>query len=175
MRGFAIALAATAIALAAPARIAREQLLAIETLFDQRIARANLDDPYDLLGATRAIYLEGYGVVVSNEVNLVVGPAITPFRPKLNTDEVEKLRQRKLARLPQLRQLMRGMMISCATQLRALPPDEQIVLGTHLFSFSWENRKDLPGQLVLKASRQALLDIEAGKAQAAAVIEERTF
>ncbi|MCC6591404.1 MAG: hypothetical protein IT168_32260 [Bryobacterales bacterium] len=175
MRRIVIALAAVAICLAAPSKIARAQLKVLESTFDQRITRANIDDPFDVLGSTRAVYIDGYGIVLSNEVNLVIGPAITPFRPKLTPEEIEKLRHRKLTRLPQMRQLMRDMMITCATQLRAMPPEEQVVLGTTLFFFSWEDRRDLPEQIVMKAQRKALLDVEAGKSKADAVIQEQAF
>lgn len=175
MRRWWIAFIGVALCLAAPPKVSRAQLKVLEVGFDQRIGRANIDDPFDLLGATRAIYMDGFGVVLSTEVNLVVGPAITPFRPKLTSDEVEKLRQRKLARLPQLKQLMRDMMITSATTLKSMPIEEQVVLGSHLFFYSWEDRKDLPEQLVLKASRKALLEVEAGRAKIEAVVQEQAF
>ena len=129
MRQFLIAVAAVGICLAAPSKVSRAQLKVLEASFDKRISHANIDDPYDLLGSTRAVYIDGFGVVFSNEVNLVIGPAITPFRPKLNADEVEKLRHRKFARLPQLRQLIRDFMVTSATQLKSMPAEEQVVFG----------------------------------------------
>lgn len=175
MRRCWMALAVVALCLAAPANVSRAQLKILEAGFDQRIMRANIDDPFDLLGATRAIYLDGFGVVTSTEVNLVAGPAITPFRPKLSADEVEKLRLRKLARLPQLKQMMRDMMITTATALTSMPAGEQVVVGSHVFFYSWEDRRDLPEQLVMKASRKALLEVETGRAKIEAVVREQAF
>lgn len=175
MRRWWIGLAAVALCLAAPPKVSRAQLKVLEVGFDQRIGRANIDDPFDILGATRAVYMEGFGVVLSTEVNLVVGPAITPFRPKLSADDVEKLRLRKLARLPQLKQLMRDMMVTSATTLKSMPAEEQVVVGSHLFFYSWEDRKDLPEQLVMKASRKALLDVEAGRSKVEAAVQEQAF
>ncbi len=174
-RGAVVFAAGVVIALAAPAKISRVSLKALENTFDQRIARADINEPFDLLGPTRAIYVNNAGVVLSAEVNLVVGPAITPFRPKLNTEEVEKLRQRKLARLPVLKQLMRDLMVTSATKLNTLPPEEQIVVGMNLFFYSWEDRKQLPEQIVMRAPRKVLLEVEAGKAQLDAVVEEQAF
>lgn len=170
-----IGLAAVALCLAAPPPVSRAQLKVLEVGFDQRIGRANIDDPFDILGATRAVYVDGFGVVLSTEVNLVVGPAITPFRPKVSAGEMERLRQRKVSRLPQLKQLMRDMMITTATTLKSMPADEQVVVGAHLFFYSWEDRKDLPEQVVLKAPRKALLEVEAGRARTEAVVREQAF
>lgn len=174
IRRFSIALAAVAICLAAPSRVSRESLKALENNFDQRIARANIDEPFDLLGATRGVYVDGIGAVFSSEVNLVA-VGITPFRPKLAPEEIERLRTRKLARLPQLKQLMRDMMVTSATQLKTVPEQEQIIVGVHIFSYSWENKKDLPQQVVMRSTRKSLLEVEAGRAKADTAIQEQDF
>ncbi|MBM3812691.1 MAG: hypothetical protein FJW20_13770 [Acidimicrobiia bacterium] len=152
--------------LASAPRVGRSTLAHLERGFDQRIEAFNVDDPFMLLGSTRGVYLENYGAVFTAEVNLVTGPAITPFRPKLTPVEIEKLRQKKLGRLPQIRQVMRDMLVTSATALKTVPPEQQIVVGVSLFYFSWENSSGLPGQLVLQAKRKALIDFEAGRLDA---------
>jgi hypothetical protein len=50
-----------------------------------------------------------------------------------------------------------------------------VVVGTHFFFYSWEDRKDLPEQLVLKATRKTLLEVEAGRARLDSVVQEQAF
>jgi hypothetical protein len=152
-----------AILLAATPRVPRSLMQNLERGFDQRIERWSIDDPFYLLGSTRGVYLEDYGVILTAEMNLLTGPALSPFRPKLTKDEVNRLHQKKLTRLPALRQVMRDMMVTTATTLGEVPPSNQIVVGVSLFYHSWEERAGLPGQIVMRAPRQTLLDIEAGR------------
>lgn len=177
LKRLAILLAAGLLA-AAPARVPREQLRNLERGFDQRLQRLSIDEPLDLMGNTRAIYIEKYGAVLTAEVNLVTGPAITPFRPELKPEEKERLRQRKLSRLPAMKQLMRDMMVTSATALKAVPAEEQIAVGITFFYNAWENTAGLPSQLVLQAPRKALTDFETGRIKAdalAAAIQEQVF
>jgi hypothetical protein len=149
--------------------VTRGALAGMERAFDQRIQRFDLNDPLDLLGSTRGVYLQGYGAVFTAEVNLIAGAVITPFRPKPSPPELEKLRQRKAARLQQLVRQMREVMLDLAAALTDVPPQEHIALGVSIFYFSWENREGLPSQVVLRARRQALLDAQARRADPAAL------
>ena len=152
-----------ALLLAGSPQVPRGVMQSLEKRFDERIERWNIDDPLYLLGATRGIYLEDYGAVLTAEVNLLAGPGLTPFRPKLTKEEVARLRAKKLERVPALKQMMRGMMITAATTLQSVPSEQQIVVGVSLFYYSWEDTAGLPGQIVMKAPRKTLLDIEAGR------------
>lgn len=149
--------------------VSRDALAGMERAFDQRIQRFDLNDPLDLLGSTRGVYLQGYGAVFTAEVNLIAGAVITPFRPKPSLPELEKLRQRKAARLKQLERQMREVMLELAAALTGVPSEEHIALGVSLFYFSWENREGLPSQVVMRARRQALLEARARRADAAAL------
>lgn len=173
----ALFFAALALATAAAPRVPRSALLAMERGFDQRIQRVNIDDPLDLLGTTRGIYLEKYGAVFTCEVDLAV-TAITPFRPQLSAEEKERLRAKKAARLGMVRQLMRDMMVSSATSLKTVPENEQISVGVTFFYRTWELTNGLPSQLVMTAPRKALVDFEAGRMKADAlnaVIQEQVY
>lgn len=156
-------LVALLLALAAPGAqppktaISRASLAPIESGFDARMSTPGQADPYDLLGNTRGVYLEGYGVVFSTEVNLIVAPAITPFRPTISKEVVEAVHRRKLAKLDVLKKAMREMLTSSAAALDTLPPSSQVVLAVTLFYYSWEQRAGLPSQIVMRAPRSALL------------------
>ena len=154
-----------ATALWAPAgdkpRVSRAALAAVENSFNGQITKLNLTDPFDLLGVTRGVYLEGYGAVFTSEVSLVIVPAITPFRMSVSKEEVETVRRRKLKQLPLLKQAMRDMLVASAASLDAVPPEEQIVVGVTLFYYSFENKSGLPSQLLMQAQRKILVDFHA--------------
>lgn len=173
---FFAALAATLTA-AAP-RLSRAELKNLERSFDRRISLFSVDDPFDRLGDTRGVYLENYGVIFTSEVNLVTGPAITPFRPQITDEDKEKLRLKKISRLPDMRRMMRDMMVTSATALKSLPMDQRVVVGVTLFHQPWEKTAGLPSQIVMQARRQSLTDFEAGRIQAVALdqaIEEQVY
>lgn len=165
-RWIGVALALVAIvwsATAAVSRVSREAMAVLEKKFDQRIEHFSIDDPFYLLGATRGVYLEDYGVVFTAELNLVPGAVITPFRPAFTAEQIEKVRQKKKRRLVPLKEMMRNMMVDSATALRDVPPEEQVVVGVSLFYYSWEDTNELPEQILMRARRSGLLDFEAGR------------
>ena len=137
--------------------LGRAAFLPVERSFDEKLQRISVDDPVDLLGATRGLYLEGYGAVFTTELSLIVTPTLNPFRQVITPQEAERVYKRKLQRLPQVRQAMREMMVSAATALDSAPPNEQIVVVVRLLYLSWENTGGLPGQIVMKADRATLL------------------
>jgi hypothetical protein len=155
-------------------RVTRPAMAALEVSFDRRVASPDQQDPYMLLGNTRGLYLEGYGAVFSTEVSLVAAPRISPFQPEITKDDVQKVNQRKLKKLPLLRQAMRQMLAESAARLDGLRPDEQIVLGVTLFCYSWENRTGLPAQIVMQASKSSLTGKSTDEALAA-VIRQQEF
>ena len=119
----------------------------IETLFD---------DPYMLLGLTRGVYLENYGVVLSAEVNLAITPGATPFRMAMTDEEKAALRKKKLDRLPGLKQAMREVLVSSAKSLVSMPGSEQVVLAITLLNRSFEQTEGLPSQIVMQGPKQTL-------------------
>ena len=116
-----------------------------------------------LIGMTRGIYLEGYGIVYSAEVDLVASPGISPFHPEVTKEDITRLRQRKIARLPVLRKAMRQMLLDSAGSLDGLPAEERMSVGVSLNHRSWENTSGLPSQIVMQAEKRVLLDFATGK------------
>lgn len=140
-------------------QVSRAVLADLERKLDRAIPALETTDPYDLLGTARGVYLPGYGAVFTTELNLL--PAYySPFNPLPTGAGIEKLRQRKLARLPLLKRSMRVLMVMAAASLEAVPGNEQIVLGISLYYKSFENREGLPSQIVMQAPRQTLLDLK---------------
>jgi hypothetical protein len=75
------------------------------------------------------------------------------------------VRERKLARVPRLKQAMRDMLVASAASLDTVPRDERIVIGVTLFYFSWEDASGMPQQVVMSAPRRDLLEFQAGRLQ----------
>jgi len=158
-----VLLAAAVMATAAAPRVSREALHAMEVSFDQRIRTMNVDVPFELLGYTRGIYLEGYGAVFTSELNLLLSANVSPFQATMPKDYVMKLRQRKLERLPILKKGMQEEMLAMASSLDTVPANEKIVLGVSLLYHPWEDTAGLPSQILMQAERQKLLDVQLGR------------
>ena len=144
-------------------KVSREALAAVERSFDSQLSQLDKTDPVDLLGNTRGVYLDGYGVVFTTEVSLIITPGLTPFRTQISKAEADSVHQRKLAKLPALKRLMREMLVSSAASLDFVPANQQVVVGVTLFYYSWEDKTGLPGQILLRAPRSSLLDYRLGK------------
>jgi hypothetical protein len=155
----AFSLAAT---LVAGQPVPYEEMRTVERSIDERIGGFDITDPIEVLGFSRGVHVQDVGVVFTAEVILVRGPATSPFRPSIPPQDIAKLREKKAARLPEVKKLMRDMMVSSATLLKTLPPEEQVVLGLSMFYQRWEDLTGLPHQIVMKAKRQDLLDFERG-------------
>lgn len=162
-------LAAVAVAIGAVPRVSRSVLHAMELSFDKRIQTMSPDAPFELLGNTRGVYLEGYGVVFTSEVNLSFSSNISPFQPTMPREYVLKLRLRKLERVPILKKSMQEEMVAMASSLDTVPANEQIVLGVTLVYYPWEDSAGLPSQIVMQAERQKLLDVQLGRTSRASL------
>src|SRR5262245_29214506 len=81
-------------------RVSRAAMVTVEKSLDDRIATLWPDNPLAVLGSTRGVYLEGYGVVLTTEVNLVIG-GTTLMHPKWTKEDISLHHKKKLERLPQ--------------------------------------------------------------------------
>jgi len=171
VRGALVWAAMVAAALAAFGRtpVDREALAALEKRFDRRIESYSIDDPFYLLGTTRGIYLAGYGVVFTAELNLVAAAVVTPFRPAFTKEQILALRQKKLARLAELKRMMRDMLVESAVNLKSVPEEEWVAVGVTLFYYGWEDKTGLPSQLLMQGRRRLLADFASGRIDEAAL------
>jgi hypothetical protein len=137
-------------------RVPRQALSDLERRLDIKLASlGDAKDPVDLLGTARGIYLDGYGVVFTAEASLIVTPGLSPFHQEITQPEKEKVHQRKLDRLPMLKQVMRDMWRDSATGLTAIPDNQQVVIAVRLLYLPWEDTRGLPGEIVMKGDRRA--------------------
>ena len=141
----------------APPRVTLTSLAGLARGFDRSFRMYAVTDPIDVLGNTRGIYLDGFGAVFTTELSPVFTPGLSPFQPNISQQDKEKVRQRKLARLPVVERLMNSMLQSAAKDL-AVPDDQQIVVAVNFVYLPYEDTSGLPGQMVVKATRRAVLN-----------------
>jgi hypothetical protein len=143
---------------ARPMRIALATFSELEKRFDGKISSlGGVNQPMDLLGTTRGIYLDGYGAVFTSELSLIITPDINPFRPTITDKLKTQVHQEKVARVPLLKEAMKEMLRAAAMTLIQVPEDQQIVLAVRLDYLKWEDTMGLPGLIVMKADRKAAL------------------
>ena len=141
----------------APARVTLASLATLARSFDRDFRTFALTDPIDVLGNTRGVYLDGFGAVFTTELSPIYTPGLSPFRPNISDKDKAQVRQRKLARLPVVERLMNSMLQSAAKELATVPEDQQIVVMVNFVYLPYEDTTGLPGQLVVQATRSAIL------------------
>ena len=139
-------------------KIAPQTFTDLEKRFDNQLAATGgRSDPIDLLGTTRGLYLDGYGAVFTTELSLIITPNTNPFRLQITKEEAARVHQRKLARLPVLRQAMAEMMHNSAAALIQIPDSQQIVLAVRLLYLPYEDTTGLPAQVLMSATRRGVM------------------
>ena len=136
------------------ARIPAQTIRGLEGAFNERlVSLADVNEPLDLLGDTRGVQLDDYGVVFTTEVSLVRTPTITPFRQKITPEVAAHVHKLRVDRLPLLKVAMQEMMRNTAAALNQLPAGQQIVLVVRLYYGPWEDTAGMPAQVMMRADR----------------------
>jgi hypothetical protein len=162
---------------AAESRVSRANILTVEAAINEKFA-ARTPDPYDLLGNARGTYLEGYGALFTVELDLVnAGPlTLSPFKQSISAEEVASLRDRKMKKLPILKDSMRTLLLNASVTLDGLPLNERVAMEAILFNYTWESSRSLPHRVFMSAEKEKLLEAKtnhASQAELAALIEEQ--
>lgn len=142
----------------------------LERAIDDSIQMPFPDGQMDLIGVTRGVHLDGYGVVLTSEINLMNNAAVTPFHPKFTPEEVSKVKATKLQRLPALRQRLQQMLLQAGSALSTVPPTEKIVIACNIFYFNWEDSAGMPTQILMQATRKTLIEMSQPKPKAAPAV-----
>jgi hypothetical protein len=145
------------IAATVPTRITWASLRVLERTADSSFEALVKDDPLSILGNTRGVYLQGYGVVFSTEVELSPSSAPNPFRPAFNKEEIARLKEKKKIRMSFLKESMRNVLLHFAKSLNAVPQDENVALAVTIPYFRWEDIGGMPRQILMVAPRKALI------------------
>lgn len=128
----------------------------LENRFDYVLKTASRDNPMDVFGRTRGLYVEGYGAVFTTEVELAQSHVFDLFAKPTEADRV-RLHVQKLKNVDLLRQQMRNGMAFFAKDLPGLAPTDHVVLAVRLLYQAWEDRTGLPEQIVMQADRNGAL------------------
>src|SRR5947208_12736753 len=67
-------------------RVSRISVAAMENSIDDKVALIQIDDPYQMVGGTRGVHINGYGVVFTSEMDLVSNNLVSPFRPQVTKE-----------------------------------------------------------------------------------------
>jgi len=140
-------------------RIPLSTFVTLERGFDAKLAAMSNDrnGPVDLLGATRGVYLDGYGIVFTTEMGLIATPTVNPFNSTITEQQKTQVHTAKVTRLPILKKAMTEMVRNIASSLSQVPDNQQIVVAVRLDYLTWENTTGLPGLVVAKADRRSAM------------------
>lgn len=159
-----VLLAITSLAWGETLAPSREEMAAVERSMYDKMLKFNVESPADVLGLPRGIYLDGFGAVFTAEFSPLVTPGISPFRPVMTKEQIAQIRAAKEQRMPQVRAMMRQMLVDAASTLDRLGKNEQVVLGFVMFYTKWEDRGRMPRVITMQAEKGALLDVATNRA-----------
>jgi hypothetical protein len=137
--------------------VTRQSLKTLEDGFNVKLANFNPGEAVYMLGATRGVYLQGYGVVFSTELDLIQSPTTNPWHTKILAEEVTATHNRKLKQFPLLREAMKNQLATCAKGMEGMSPSDQMVMVVRLDYQPWEDRAGLPDQILLRADRKSAM------------------
>ena len=136
------------------------QLRAFQDILNRSIPQS-FEQPFTLLQDAKGSYLPNFGAVFHLEVNLHPLRLMWPFDMRPHTaEELQKARELKLQRIRQLKTHLSKLLLEYGVKLSEVPADQNVAIAVHLFNLPSE-QSDLPTQLVIEASRGALLDAQA--------------
>ena len=140
-----------------PSIVSLTLLRGIEHGLDGRLGAIDVQRPVQNLRDAFAVYLTGYGVVVTTEFDLIATALNSPFAPKITEDQKIQMHRNKLERLPVVVSALKDEMRRAAVTLEGRMPDNQvIVLYARIHYWPWEDVTDLPrNEIVLRADRKS--------------------
>jgi hypothetical protein len=138
-------------------RVNRVQMEIAQKGLDATLQRLTPDSSSTLIGPSRGVYLEGVGVVLTAEV-ILVNAQVSIMHPLPTKEEQVQIRKTKLARVPQLKKVLKDALVAAASSLETIPPDEQIVIAVVIPRFSFEDAAGIPVQVTVQASKRKLLE-----------------
>lgn len=145
-----------AISAADAPRLSRTLITTVERHLDERIQRMWSDNPQALVGPSRGVYLPGYGIVFTAEMNLATAN-VSLMSPTLSDADKVVLHKKKIERVPQLRTAMKEALIATAASLDPVSATDRVTIALVLPRYTWEDPAGVPLQLVVEGTKQQLL------------------
>jgi hypothetical protein len=124
----------------------------------------------EILGFPSGLYIDGYGVVFSAEINLSYAPMVSPFQQVFTPEFKAKTHDKEIRQLPVLRERMRQLLLKSSVTLDTLPANEQIAVGVKITHQPWEDKSGFPEQIVMQGQKSRLMDAKLGRASVDSVV-----
>jgi hypothetical protein len=128
-----------------------------EKICDAAIRGYSIDAPIDHLLPAHGVYVEGYGLVLITDVNLVALPALFGFSGRVTDKDRMQIHDSKVKRFPAVRELFMRVVLDVARELERLPPEESVLLRVNFYNFDWEKKNDLPKRLTVSGRKRDLV------------------
>jgi hypothetical protein len=138
-------------------RVNRTQMEIAEKGLDATLQRFCSDNTRTLIGLSRGVYLDGVGVVLTAEV-ILVNAQVSIMHPLPTKEDLAQMHKTKVARVPDLKKVLKDALVAAATTLDTVPPDEQIVIAVIIPRYSFEDPSGIPVQVTVQASKRKLLE-----------------
>jgi hypothetical protein len=146
-----------------------------QKLISTQLAAMYPEEPWFLIGPARGVYLGGFGVIFSAEINLAMGPSLSPFKQTITKEEIARHRDKEGVRLPILRERMYTIVGTMASYLETMPNNEEFVLAVTLLKYPWEDPAGIPSQIVMRVPRGKLMEAQRQNAKPDTVIKVQEY
>jgi hypothetical protein len=146
-----------------------------QKLVSTQLAAMYPEEPWFLIGTARGVYLGGVGAVFSAEINLAMGPSLSPFKQTISKEEIARHREKQETRLPVLRERMYSILGSMPSYLETMPNNEEFVLAVTLLKYPWEDPAGIPSQIVMCVARGKLVDAQRQNAKPDTVVKVQEY
>lgn len=156
-------------------KVPRAKIVNTEKMINTKLASMYPEEPYFLIGMTRGLYLDGVGAIFSAEVNIAMGPSLSPFKQTITKEEIARHHDKKEVRIPLLRTAMYSLVSSMGSYLETLPTNEEFVLAISLPRYPWEDPIGTPSQIVMRVPRGKLVQAERDHARPDTVIKLQEY
>jgi hypothetical protein len=91
-------------------------------------------------------------------LNLAPMAGISPFHQTISKEEYQRVHNKKVQRIPMLKQMMQEVLLNLASSMDPVPANDQIAVVVSLFYFTGEDTSGLPAQVVMHAQKRALME-----------------
>jgi hypothetical protein len=169
---FALLLASAAYAAAGDApRVTRIQMERLENGLNNTLLKFTTDNSHTLIGLSRGVYVDGFGVVLTAEV-ILVNSSINIMHPVPSKEDIELMHKKKIERVPLLKRVLKDALVSAAASLDSISPEEQITIAVILPRFQFEDASGIPIQITVQGQKKKLLESKGAALDAAVRITE---
>ena len=142
---------------APPSGPSRAELRSVERLCDKAMETYAIDTIEQMTHA-RALWIEGYGVLITMDVNLTRVSPLIGFAGGLSKAQKDRIRENKQKRLPEFRAFLEGMLLEATRPLEHLSADDHLMLSVDLIYAPYEDSAGMPTTLSIVAKKKDLLE-----------------